>query len=141
MQSSARNAFFSRVASVRQGPLLTEVSMTAQHGLELVSVITTESYEGMGLAEGLAVTALVKPPEILIGKDSRKLLTSARNNFPGRVTGVRGDGVAVEVLGELSGGTPMCALITAKSVENLSIAVNDQVWFFFKAFNVILSVD
>ena len=35
----------------------------------------------------------------------------------------------------------MCALITAESVESLDIREGDQVWFFFKAFSVILSTE
>ncbi|MHC1710562.1 MAG: molybdopterin-binding protein [Solidesulfovibrio sp.] len=141
MQISARNAFFGRIMSVRNGALLTEVSIAAQHGLEVVSVITSESYDWLALCTGSNVTALTKAPEVLVGKDSKRLRTSARNSFPGQVTSIRSDGVAVEVMGELEGGTPMCALITAKSVENLNLNVNDSVWFFFKAFSVILSAE
>ena len=42
-------------------------------------------------------------------------------------------------MGVLDGGTPMCALITAKSLASLDIRENDEVNFFFKAFNLILS--
>ncbi len=141
MRTSARNTFFGAVTSVRKSPLLTEVSLTAQNGFEVVSVITNESHARLGLSEGGQVTALVKAPWVLLGKDGHKARTSARNCFPGRVTGIRGDGVAVEIMGVLDGGTPMCALITAESVETLDLREGDQVWFFFKAFSVILSTD
>ena len=141
MRTSARNTFFGSVTSVRKSPLLTEVSLAAQNGFEVVSVITNESFERLALSEGEPVTALVKAPWVLIGKDEQKARTSARNCFPGRVTSIRGDGVAVEIMGMLEGGTPMCALITAESVETLDVKENDQVWFFFKAFSVILSTD
>ena len=36
--------------------------------------------------------------------------------------------------------TPMCALITAESVESLDLKEGDPVWFFFKAFSVIVNV-
>lgn len=141
MKTSARNTFFGTVTSVRKSPLLTEVSLAAQNGFEVVSVITNESFDRLGLSEGQPVTALVKAPWVLLGKDEQKARTSARNCFPGRVTGIRGDGVAVEIMGVLEGGTPMCALITAESVESLDIKENDELWFFFKAFSVILSTD
>jgi molybdate transport system regulatory protein len=141
MRTSARNTFFGSVTSVRKSPLLTEVSLAAQNGLEVVSVITNESFERLGLSEGEQVTALVKAPWVLLGKDEQKAKTSARNCFLGRVVGIRGDGVAVEIMGILEGGTPMCALITAESVETLDIKENDEIWFFFKAFSVILSTD
>ena len=141
MKTSARNTFFGSVSSVRKSPLLTEVSLAVQNGFELVSVITNESFERLGLTEGGQVTALVKAPWVLIGRDEHKARTSARNCFPGRVTSIRGDGVAVEIMGVLDGGTPMCALITAESVETLDIKEGDPVWFFFKAFSVILSTE
>ncbi len=141
MKTSARNTFFGSVSSVRKSPLLTEVSLTAQSGFELVAVITNESFDRLGLSEGGQITALVKAPWVLIGKDEHKARTSARNCFPGRVTGIRGDGVAVEIMGILEDGTPMCALITAESVEALDLKEGDMVWFFFKAFSVIVSVD
>lgn len=141
MHVSARNTFFGKVLKIRETPLLTEVSLAVQHGYQLVSVITSESFETLALEEGDPVTALVKAPGVLVGKDDLKTRTSARNCLPGRVTGIRSDGVAVEVMGTLDGGTPMCAVITAKSEETLAIRENDLVWFFFKAFNVILSAD
>ncbi|MGD9608818.1 MAG: TOBE domain-containing protein [Desulfovibrionaceae bacterium] len=141
MKTSARNTFFGAVSSVRKSPLLTEISLAVQNGFELVAVITNESFDRLGLTEGGQVTALVKAPWVLIGKDEHKARTSARNCFPGRVASIRGDGVAVEIMGVLDGGTPMCALITAESVETLDIREGDQVWFFFKAFSVILSTE
>ncbi|EHJ47028.1 molybdenum-pterin binding protein [Solidesulfovibrio carbinoliphilus subsp. oakridgensis] len=141
MKTSARNTFFGAVTSVRKSPLLTEVSLAAQNGFEVISVITNESFERLGLTEGGQVTALVKAPWVLLGKDEQKARTSARNCFPGRVVSIRGDGVAVEIMGLLDGGTPMCALITAESVETLDIKEGDTVWFFFKAFSVILSTE
>jgi molybdate transport system regulatory protein len=141
MQTSARNVFCGNIVSVRKGPLLTEVSLIAQNGFEVVSVITSESFDALAFSAGTPATALVKAPEVLIGKDYQKLRTSIRNNLPGRVTSIHDDGVAVEVMGELEGGTPMCALITAKSVNNLNITVNDCVWFFFNAFSVILATE
>ena len=139
MPVSARNVFFGQVTHVRKGTLLTEVALRAQGGLSLASVITTESYESLLLSEGAAVTALIKPPEVLVGRENGGLHTSARNNFKGRVLSLRSDGVAVEIMGELDGGTPMCALITAKTLAGLDIRENDEVNFFFKAFNLILS--
>ena len=141
VKTSARNAFFGSVTSVRKSPLLTEVSLTAQNGFEVVSVITNESFDRLGLSEGGQVTALVKAPWVLLAKDEKMARTSARNCFPGQVVSIRGDGVAVEIMGILDGGTPMCALITAESVESLDLKEGDPIWFFFKAFSVILNID
>ena len=140
MKTSARNTFFGTVSSVRKSPLFTEISLTTATSQEVVSVITNESFERLGLSESDPITALVKAPWVLVAKDEFRAKTSARNCFPGRVTGIRGDGVAVELMGELLDGTPMCALITAESVESLDLKEGDPVWFFFKAFSVIINI-
>ncbi|MHC1789435.1 TOBE domain-containing protein [Solidesulfovibrio sp.] len=140
MKTSARNTFFGTVSSVRKSPLFTEISLTTATGQEVVSVITNESFDRLGLSEADPVTALVKAPWVLVGKDAFRAKTSARNSFPGTVTGIRGDGVAVEIMGQLLDGTPMCALITAESVESLDLKEGDPVWFFFKAFSVIINI-
>lgn len=140
MKTSARNTFFGTVSSVRKSPLFTEISLATTAGLEVVAVITNESFERLGLSESDPVTALVKAPWVLVGKDEFRSKTSARNCFPGKITGIRGDGVAVEIMGELTNGTPMCALITAESVESLDLKEGDPVWFFFKAFSAIINI-
>ena len=95
----------------------------------------------MALVEGEMVMALVKAPGVLLGKGGSQANVSARNCLPGRVTGIRRDGVAVEVMGVLTDGTPMCALCTADSLQRLDIRPDDQVWFFFKALSLILSAE
>jgi molybdate transport system regulatory protein len=140
MKTSARNTFFGTVSSVRKSPLFTEISLTTSTNLEIVAVITNESFDRLGLSEAEPVTALVKAPWVLLGKSEPKAKTSARNCFPGKVTGIRGDGVAVEIMGELLDGTPMCALITAESVESLDLKEGDALWFSFKAFSVIINI-
>ncbi|MEL7638469.1 MAG: TOBE domain-containing protein [Solidesulfovibrio sp.] len=141
MDTNASNFFSCRITRVRHGAILTEVSLATPGGQALVSVVTSESFERMVLSEGAGVMALVKPAEVLVGKDGVRPRLSARNSFAGTVASIRGDGVAVEVTGRLDGGPPMCALITARSLESLAIRVDDAVCFFFKAFNVILSAE
>ncbi|WP_428559070.1 MAG: TOBE domain-containing protein [Solidesulfovibrio sp. DCME] len=141
MQPSTTNFFSCTVTGVRHGALLTEVSLAARSGHELVSVVTSESFDRMTLAAGAGVMALIKPAEILVGKDGAQPRLTTRNNFLGKVAAIRSDGVAVEIMGQLEGGTPMCALVTAKSLESLGIQVDDVVSFHFKAFQVILSAE
>lgn len=141
MHTSARNAFYGRVGMIRHSTVFSEISFTAQNDCELVAVITHDSFQSMALHEGSPITALIKAPEVLITKIDDAVCPVARNGFPGRVTGVRDDGVAAEVMGELEGGTPMCALVTSESAKRLDLRENDQVLFFFKAFNVILSAE
>lgn len=141
MQSSARNVFFGHVTQVRETPLLTEVSFQTQSAYELVSVITSESYERLALTTGEPVMAMIKAPGVLLGLEGPKNTLSARNCFPGTVTAIEHNGAVVEVLGDLDDGTPMCALCTAESLERLGIKESSKVWFFFKSMALILTAE
>jgi molybdopterin-binding protein len=64
---SARNQFTGTVKSVKLGNVMAEVVVTVG-SIEIVSAITRESAEQMGLKAGDIVTAIIKSTEVLIGK-------------------------------------------------------------------------
>jgi molybdopterin-binding protein len=65
---SARNQFKGTIKSVKLGGVMTEVIVTVGN-LEIVSAITRDSAEHMGLKVGDAVTAVIKSTEVLVAKD------------------------------------------------------------------------
>ena len=65
---SARNQFPGVVKSVKLGVVTAEIVITAG-GLDVVSSITRESAERMGLSVGDKVTALIKASDVLIAND------------------------------------------------------------------------
>lgn len=139
MQTSARNTFTGTVTSVISSEVVTEVVLKTESGLEVVSVITNESRDKLNLAEGRTATALVKAHWVILEKADSPTPTSARNAFPGKVTSVTSDGVVAEIQGELSDGTPVCAVVTEGSVKKLGIATGGTFVFLFKVSAVILS--
>lgn len=140
MKTSARNTFTGSITALRKGAILTEVELTTQSGLKVVSVITNESAGNLKLAEGKMVSAMVKAPWVIIVKDEQLEKTSARNRFLGTITKVNEGHISAEVIARLADGTTVCALVTDESVRMLSLKEGDQVWFLVKAFSVILSV-
>ncbi len=68
MELSTRNQLRGKVKSVTKGAVMAEVIVALDGGQELVSVITKNSVERLGLKAGDAVTALVKATEVMIGK-------------------------------------------------------------------------
>jgi molybdopterin-binding protein len=65
---SARNQFQATIKSIKLGNVMAEIVVT--HGdIEIVSVITRGSAEGMGLKVGDEVTAVIKSTEVLIAKE------------------------------------------------------------------------
>jgi molybdopterin-binding protein len=68
MELSTRNQLRGKVKSVTKGSVMAEVVVALDGGQELVSVITKNSVERLGLKAGDSVTALVKATEVMIGK-------------------------------------------------------------------------
>ena len=68
MPISARNQIKGNVASVTRGPATANVEIDA-NGQRLVSSITVEAADELGLAEGKPVTAIIKASDVLLATD------------------------------------------------------------------------
>jgi molybdopterin-binding protein len=68
MELSARNNLRGTVKSVKMDSITAEVIIDLGHGLEIVSVITRDSVERLGLKVGDTATAIIKSTEVMIGK-------------------------------------------------------------------------
>lgn len=69
MKVSARNLIPGTVKKVNIGMVNAEVVIEAAPGVEVVSVITKESVENMGIKEGSQVKAMVKATSVMIVTD------------------------------------------------------------------------
>ena len=69
MALSARNQLPGTVRSVKLGTVMAEVVVDVA-GNEIVSAITRGSAEALGLAEGMAVTVVIKATEVLLATES-----------------------------------------------------------------------
>ena len=69
MRLSARNQLEGTVVSVQLGAVMATVVIRLAGGQELVSAITKDSVESLGLREGDSVTAFIKSTEVIVGKD------------------------------------------------------------------------
>ncbi len=69
MKISARNILKGKVKTVKPGVVNTEVVVELPGGGEIVSIITKESAEKLGLASGKAVYAIIKASNVMIGVD------------------------------------------------------------------------
>ena len=65
---SARNQFKGTIKSVKLGNVMAEVVVDIGSN-ELVSVITRESAERMGLKIGMTVTAVIKSTEVMVATE------------------------------------------------------------------------
>ncbi len=69
MRISARNQLKGTVKKVTPGAVNTEVVLELPGGVEVVSIITKESAEKLGLQPGKAVYAVIKASEVMIAVD------------------------------------------------------------------------
>ena len=66
MPLSARNQIKGKVTKITSGEAIANVEIEA-NGLRLVSSITVEAAEELGLSEGSDVTAIIKASDVILG--------------------------------------------------------------------------
>lgn len=69
MKISARNLLKGKVKEVKPGVVNTEVIVELPGGIQVVSVITKESADNLGLTKGKEVYAVIKASSVMIAVD------------------------------------------------------------------------
>jgi molybdopterin-binding protein len=69
MKISARNVLKGTVKKIIPGAVNTEVVILTASGEEIVSVITKDSVENLGLIEGMQVYAVIKASNVMVAVD------------------------------------------------------------------------
>ena len=69
MKLSIRNSFPGTITGLTRGPVSTEVIIRVAKGVELVSVITTDSAKRLQLKKGQRAHALIKAGNVSVGVD------------------------------------------------------------------------
>ena len=69
MKISARNILKGKVKEVKTGAVNTEVTVELAGGMSVVSVITRESADKLGLTKGKEVYAVIKATSVMIAVD------------------------------------------------------------------------
>jgi molybdopterin-binding protein len=67
MKISARNMLKGKVKQIKPGTVNTEVVIELPGGSEIVSIITKESADKLGLAVGKEAYAIIKATNVIIG--------------------------------------------------------------------------
>lgn len=141
MLTSARNHFAGKVSRIKTGSVNDEVQIKLTGGERLVSIITHESLENLGLEVGTAVVALVKASSVIIAiDDDAPLRVSARNRLAGTISRLVKGAVNTEVVIDLKGGNSVAAVITNGAVKTLKLREGEPASAIFKASSVIVGV-
>ncbi|MCQ9615824.1 TOBE domain-containing protein [Paenalcaligenes niemegkensis] len=138
VQTSARNNFIGKVQSIAFSEISAEVTLNIGEQFQIISSITRESAETLGLGKGVRALAFIKASSILIGTDLDGITLSARNVLRGKIVQLESEKTGADVGLELPSGHRITATITAKSMELLGLALNQDAYAIFKAPSVLL---
>ena len=69
MKLSTRNSFEGTIKAIKRGSVSTEVTIQVAKGVEIVSVITTNSAKRLKLKKGRRAHAFIKADHIIVGVD------------------------------------------------------------------------
>ena len=136
-QISARNQIRGTVGELKAGQAMTVVHIDAS-GQRLLSAITNEGVQDLGLKRGDAVIALVKSTDaMLIKGDAVQIQLSARNCLAGQVSSVQ-KGNAMAYVSVNVGESKIGASITREALDELQINEGGRVTVVIKATQVLL---
>jgi molybdate transport system regulatory protein len=140
MQLSIRNQLAGVIDSVTRGEVMGMVRTRLSGGQEVVSAITLEAVDDLKLAEGRAVTVLLKSTEVAIATGSVDGL-SIRNRIPGTIEDVELGAVMTTVRVAIAGGQVITSAITKEAAEDLKLAAGGAVTVLVKATDASIAVD
>ena len=69
MKLSTRNEFAGTIKAIKRGPVSTEVTIRIAGGVDIVSVITTNSAKRLKLKKGQRAHAFIKADHVIVGVD------------------------------------------------------------------------
>ena len=140
MKLSARNIWAGQVTTILTGSVNSIVEVSLKGKDSIVSVITNNSVERLGLQPGTEVLAIVKASSVLIGRNLHKDHLSASNILTGTVANIVTGAVNDEVTIQLAGGSTVTAVITRDSVQHLKLVPGIEACAIIKASSVLLAV-
>jgi molybdate transport system regulatory protein len=140
-KTSARNAFFGKIETIRKGDVQAWVEVATPGGDRIRTVITNHSLERLGLKRGALVAAEVKAPWVTIHRSANDPECSADNVLGGTVEKISRGKVTSEIVARIDDGTEICSILTEQSLKKLGLRLAERVWVAFNAFTVVLHAD
>lgn len=139
-KTSARNAFFGKITTIRHGDIQCLVELATVGGHAVTTMITNDSLQLLDLREGMLATAEVKAPWVTLHRGGKEPACSAENRFKGLVIRRTGGEINTEYVVRLEDGTELCAIAVTPAGKSTDFAEGDTVWALFSCFSVVLHV-
>jgi len=137
MQISARNQIQGEVESIKIGSVNAKVSVKLKSGHNLISVITKEAVENLGLKEADGATAIFKSSTVLLAADS-EIKLSESNILSGTVSHITVGEINAEVVVDIGHHDVVVAVITADALKELKLEEGSSVIAIIKSSDVML---
>ncbi|MFI3121513.1 MAG: TOBE domain-containing protein [Methylococcaceae bacterium] len=140
VKTSARNQLFGSISAIHVGAVNVEVVVKLKGGEQVITGVTLDSLDNLGLQVGDDAAVLINSAEITLITDADPKRVSARNCLSGSVIRVQQDEVNAEVIVVLSGGETLTAMITRQSAQSLALTPGMRVSMMFKSNAPVLGV-
>jgi len=140
MKISARNVWLGNVTHIETGAVNSVVTIALKGKDTIISTITENSVQRLGLTPGKEVYAIVKAPSVMLSCDANPGKISARNILTGTVSRIDLGAVNDEVTIEIANGNSVTSILTSESVQNLGLKEGVEVSAIIKASSVLLAL-
>lgn len=111
-----------------------EIEIILNSKQKLITIVNKEFLEKRELKVDKSVKLLIETSSIVITKDANS--SSARNHLKGIVEEINDDGINTYLTINCGNKDTINAKITNSSYKNLSIEKNNEIFAFFKAYNI-----
>lgn len=141
MKISARNQIVGKVTEIKNGPVNSEVVVTTTSGDKIVSVITHNAVESLGLKVGSEAVCIFKAQSVLLAKADIALAVSARNKIKGTISEIKDGVVNCEVVIVTPAGLTVTAIVTEDAKKELSLGKGDSIYAIIKASSILVGTN
>lgn len=140
MKISARNVWLGNVTKIEKGTVNSVVTLSLKGKDTIVSTITDNSVQRLGLEPGKEIYAIVKAPSVMLSCDVDPKKISARNVLQGTVNRIEAGAVNDEVTIDIAGSNTVTSILTSESVRSLGLEAGTKVSAIIKASSVLLAI-
>lgn len=140
MKTSARNQFYGKIKKISKGAVNSQIVISLKGDQEIISTITNQSVDDLGLKAGSPAYALIKASFVLLSTDSSPKMSS-ENILSGKIFSIAKGAVNDEIIVELNGGNKLASIVTSQATERLNLKEGEEIFAFFNASSVILAVE
>lgn len=140
MKISARNVWLGNVSNVETGAVNSVVTVRLKGEDTIVSVITENSVQRLGLEPGKEVLTIVKAPSVMLSHEVDPQKISARNILKGTINRIVAGVVNDEVVVDIAGGNTVTSILTSESVRRMKLTQGMPISVVIKASSVLLAI-